>query len=166
MASFPAFDPWAALEKATSKVAVNIGEDFTDLLISVNRKMVVKRTFQNSRQAIASIRMRYREFLEVYHVMKDLPSKYGVEIYSAQYKTKKELKWIKILLTNRKRVVNMLEKFGVDTEGLMEKLFGENFVGEIVVSDEKPFEISYTTSSKTASFKAHYQVTNEFGVVV
>lgn len=160
-----AFDPWGALAKTQRSLAEDIAEDFEELLTSINRKMATRRAFQNSRLASASLRMRYRDFWEVYRVFKDIRSKKFIEIYSKDYKTKEQKKSMTVLVTNKKRLVMILEKFGVDTGGLMEKMVG-NCVGEILVSDEKPFEISYNTQAKMVTFKAHYQVINEFGGVV
>ena len=49
----------------------------------------------------------------------------------------------------------------------MKKTFEvEFFTGRVLVSIDKPFEMIFSSTTRTATMKAHYQIVNELGIVV
>ena len=63
--------------------------------------------------------------------------------------------------------MEVLEKVGVvDVRVFFTKELDRGMNGAVVMSWEKPVKISINTTSLTASIKAHYQVTNEFGILI
>ena len=111
----------------------------------------------------------YKSIMEVYRVLRDLKSKNGFWLSVEEYKDVKikEKKMIKIKFYEKKRLVSMLQEFGVVgvADSMVRKLTGGR-KAEVVCSKERPFIFNYLHTRGKLSITFYYNVVNRCGVVM
>ena len=96
-------------------------------------------------------------------------SKFGFRLEIETYESKRgnPPSGYTITFTSRRRLITILEKLGVkDVRSMLSKVLKNDFVAKVVISDEKPFVFNYAVGSSNMVVSGHYEVQNEFGVVL
>lgn len=167
---YSVFDPFGAMKTIKIPVEVLIKDDLVDLLKMLKRRMRTTVTFNEGRTTQAEVRMNYRVFWELFRVFKDVEEKpILVEASGKRYSGKnKPYRTLEIKVFGHGLLVDTMKKLGVgNINQYLEKTFEVGFfTGKVQVSIEKPFEMTFSSTTRTATMKAHYQIVNEFGIVV
>ena len=167
---FTPFCPFESLGNVRVSGKELLVADLRAIFKSMNRKMTAKVGYRNSRVIDVDHTMHYSIFLEFFRVIRDIKCTRGVYVKEAErYKSKKDgrYKSIKLEMIEEGRAKEVLVQIGLDDVGrYFTKELDHGMRGAVVLSSTKPLKISFSTTSSTLFLKAHYQVTNEFGIVV
>ena len=165
---FRDFCPFEFYERVQVSAKELLVEDLEVLFQKVSKKIRAKVQYLNPRFISVTHSMHYRLFIELYRVVRDLPQKAHIKATVKKYKGKpKKYRNLSVVITKRSVVVEIMIRMGLENiKDFLGRELSVGVSGVIVVTKDKPFQITYNSTSRDASIQCHYEVTNEYGIVI
>lgn len=145
---------------------------FQELLKKAHNQISTKQKFRNPWTVSAEVSMYYHLFMEVFSCFEDYRPKYHFTVEAEKYKSKNEyeFKSLTVRFTCVKVAKKMLCMLTKLTEGkfgqFLRKDFEGGFTARVVASEEKPIILFFNTRNHTMTFSAHYELKNEYGLLM